>query len=305
MSGAVDPTIEPKTSSQKKQKKNSKAQKIIGGFIFLLLALGVVWFIFDKLTYVRTENAYIHANTLMLSARIDGYVDKVFVEEIAKVKKGQLLATLDRTDYLKEAKRAENTVKTVKATLEMSQFMFDRMQILYRDNVVSEQDYVQAKSQYEADVAKLHEAKSNFELAELNLSYTHLYAPCDGAIARKSVDPGMNVKKGQALFGFVEGTRRWVIANVKETNLYKLRLGMRVKVYIDALDKKKFKGRVVKIAQATGSTFTLLPPDNSTGNFVKVTQLVPVMIELENLSNEECDLLQAGISCKIVINVRQ
>ena len=300
MSEAVDPTLNKEESP-----KNKKMQKWIGLGIFILVLIAALWFIIDRITFVRTDNAYVHANTLMLSTRIDGHVDKVFVDEIAKVKKGQLLAILDRTDYFQEVKKAEHSLKTIEANLEMSKFLFERMQVLYRDNVVSEQDFVQAKSQYDANIASIQEAKNELELARLNLSYTKLYAPCDGSIARKSIEPGMNVKRGQAVFGFVEGNRRWVIANIKETNLYKLYHGMKVKVYVDALDNKKFKGRLVKIAQATGSTFTLLPPDNSTGNFVKVTQLVPVMIELENISAEDCDLLQAGISCQIVINVRQ
>ena len=290
---------------KKEQKKPKTIQKTIGILIAFVLIFGSAFFIYDLMLFVKTDNAYVQANSALLSSRVDGHVEKVFITEFDKVKKGQRLTSLDQEDFIQEVKRSENALKVNLANLEMSQFTFDRMSILYRDNVISEQDYVQAKSQYEAALSQVDEAKAALELSKLNLRYTLIKAPSDGQIARKSVEPGMNVSKGQALFGFVEGNQRWVVANIKETNLYKLRPGMRVKVYVDALDGKKFMGVISEIASATGSTFTLLPPDNSTGNFVKVIQLVPVRIELQNLTQGECDVLQAGLSCTVKINYRQ
>ena len=122
--------------------------------------------------------------------------------------------------------------------------------------------YRNLQARLKADQFKADEAK-------LNLSYTQITAPEDGSIAKKSVEPGMVIPPGQALFGFVSSQERWITANFKETQLSSIKPGQKVAVEVDAVTGKKFEGVVDSIGSATGSTFTLLPPDNSTGNFTK------------------------------------
>jgi len=152
-------------------------------------------------------------------------------------------------------------------------------------------------SRLQADQFKADQAK-------LNLSYTQIVAPEDGVIAKKSVEPGMVVPAGQALFGFVSSQERWVTANFKETQLSKIKPGQKVGIKVDAISGKKFEGVVDSIGSSTGSTFTLLPPDNSTGNFTKVVQRVPVKITFSNLTPEDIDRLADGLSAEISVHIR-
>jgi membrane fusion protein (multidrug efflux system) len=115
--------------------------------------------------------------------------------------------------------------------------------------------------------------------AELNLSYTKIYAPDSGYITKKSVEPGNFVQTGQALLAIVSD-RLWVVANFKETQLTHMRPGQPVAVKIDAYPQLKLRGRVDSIQSGTGARFSLIPPENATGNYVKVVQRVPVKIVL-------------------------
>jgi membrane fusion protein (multidrug efflux system) len=152
--------------------------------------------------------------------------------------------------------------------------------------------------------AKTQAAKAKFDQANLNVSYTRIIAPSDGTIARKSVEPGQFVPAGQPLFGFVASKERWVTANLKETELSGVKVGNKAYVDVDAIDGKKFHGVVESISPSTGATFSLLPPDNATGNFTKVVQRVPVRIRLTELTDEDVDRLQAGLSATIAIRIR-
>jgi membrane fusion protein (multidrug efflux system) len=133
----------------------------------------------------------------------------------------------------------------------------------------------------------------------LNLDYTSVRAPVDGQIARRAVDVGTYVSAGTAIFGFVPFDERWVDANFKETQLDSITVGKKAEVTVDAIPGKTFSGVVESLSPATGATFTLLPPDNATGNFTKVVQRVPVRILLKNLSMKDFELLQAGLSANV------
>ena len=126
-------------------------------------------------------------------------------------------------------------------------------------------------------LAKIRQAQSDVDAARLNLSYAKIFAPADGRVTSKSVEPGDYVQTGQALLAIVP-TEVWVVANFKESQLKKMKPGQYVKVAIDALGGKAFAGHVDSIQAGSGAQFSLLPPENATGNFVKVVQRVPVKI---------------------------
>jgi membrane fusion protein (multidrug efflux system) len=178
-----------------------------------------------------------------------------------------------------------------------------RLKKLYEDQAVSKQDLDEAVARYGNLSSRLKADQAKVSQAQLNLSYTRILAPENGTIAKKSVEPGMVVPPGQALFGFVSSKERWVTANFKETQLSRIKPGQKVTVEVDAISGKKFKGVVDSIGSATGSTFTLLPPDNSTGNFTKVVQRVPVKITLLNLTPEDIGRLAAGLSAVVDVKV--
>jgi membrane fusion protein (multidrug efflux system) len=109
---------------------------------------------------------------------------------------------------------------------------------------------------------------------------------------------------GQPLFGFVSSDERWATANFKETEMKGVTPGKEAEIEVDAISGKKFEGVVESISPSTGATFSLLPPDNATGNFTKVVQRVPVRVKLINLSPEDIQLLQAGLSAEVKVKIR-
>jgi membrane fusion protein (multidrug efflux system) len=143
--------------------------------------------------------------------------------------------------------------------------------------------------------ARVEQAKATLAQAELNLTYTTVKAPAKGIVSRKSVNPGQVVQAGQPLMALVQIDDVWITANFKETQLEHMRPGQRVTIDVDAIGSKDFTGHVDSIAAATGARFSLLPPENATGNFVKVVQRVPVKIVLEPGQDPE-HLLRPGMS---------
>jgi membrane fusion protein (multidrug efflux system) len=143
--------------------------------------------------------------------------------------------------------------------------------------------------------ARVEQAKASLAQAELNLQYSVIRAPATGVAARKSVNPGQVVQQGQPLLALVEVNDVWITANFKETQLTFMRPGQRATIDVDAYGDKTFKGHVDSIAPATGARFSLLPPENATGNYVKVVQRVPVKIVLDAGQDPE-HLLRPGMS---------
>jgi len=276
--------------------------------IFPFLIVGVVavicFFVVKGYLYEGTDDAYIEAHSLMLAPRIGGEVSKVMVHENDKVKAGQVLAQLDDRDYTTSLSQAEADQKSVEADLEQAQKDYQRVTKLYKAAAVSRQQYDAAIAKKNNLTARLQADQFKADQAKLNLGYTQILAPEDGVIAKKSVEPGMVVPPGQALFGFVSSRERWVTANFKETQLSNIKPGQKVDVEVDAISGKKFDGVVDSIGSSTGSTFTLLPPDNSTGNFTKVVQRVPVKIVLKGLTATDIDHLAAGLSAVVSVKIR-
>lgn len=147
--------------------------------------------------------------------------------------------------------------------------------------------------------AAILRAEAAVELAHLNLSYTVVTAPCDGYLGRRSIEEGQLVSAGQTLTTIIPDTRKWVIANYKETQIASLSVGQEMEVTVDAFRGKTFKGRITAISSATGSKYSMVPTDNSAGNFVKIQQRVPVRIELTDISDEDNARLAAGMMCVV------
>ena len=143
--------------------------------------------------------------------------------------------------------------------------------------------------------ARVEQAKATLAQAELNLAYVVVKAPVKGIVSKKSVNPGQVVQPGQPLMAIVQSDDVWITANYKETQLEHMRPGQKVTVEVDAIGGKNFTGHVDSIAAATGARFSLLPPENATGNFVKVVQRVPVKILLEPGQDPD-RLLRPGMS---------
>jgi membrane fusion protein (multidrug efflux system) len=149
-----------------------------------------------------------------------------------------------------------------------------------------------------AEIA-VKQAEANLASAKLQLSYCSILAPADGVISKKNVQNGQVISTGQPLMAVTNNKKIWVVANFKETQIEKMKIGQEAEIVVDAFDDEPLKGKVQSFSQATGSKFSLLPADNATGNFVKVTQRIPVKIMLEN-SNRNSNL-RAGMSVVVTV----
>ena len=139
--------------------------------------------------------------------------------------------------------------------------------------------------------------------ARLKLTYTAVIAQTDGKTGKGNLVVGQYVQPGQTLFNVVDDDHFWVVANFKETQLADLKEGMEVKITADAYEDEPFTGKIASMSEATGAKFSLLPPDNATGNFVKVTQRVPVKIEIADASKLK-GKLRAGLSVEVEATVK-
>jgi membrane fusion protein (multidrug efflux system) len=162
------------------------------------------------------------------------------------------------------------------------------------------QQVTATRARAESAQARVKQAEAAVRQAELNLEYSVVKAPIKGVVSRKSVEPGQVVQPGQPLMSIVPLEQVWITANFKETQLANMRPGQPVSIKVDAYGGRKFKGHVESVAAATGSRFSLLPPENATGNFVKVVQRVPVKIVLEQGQDPE-HLLRPGMSVTPVV----
>lgn len=157
----------------------------------------------------------------------------------------------------------------------------------------------------EASLADVKQAQAKVDQAKLNLSYTHIVAPVAGIVNKKNVQIGANVSIGQDLLTIIPVTNLWVTANLKETQLNKIRPGQHVSIEVDALGGRKFTGKVTQVGGATGSRLSLFPPENATGNYVKVVQRIPVRIDFTNLKDEnQDDALRPGFSVVPTVTVK-
>ncbi|MDQ0593625.1 membrane fusion protein (multidrug efflux system) [Chryseobacterium ginsenosidimutans] len=179
---------------------------------------------------------------------------------------------------------------------------------------VAESDYSAAQHGLTTNEAKIAELKTHFallqadikrkeaalKLARLNLSYTIIRAPYSGRLGRKNILEGQQIQPGQPLVSIINEKEKWITANYKETQVADMYIGQPAEIRVDAIDGKVFKGKIVAIAGSTGSRFSLLPPDNSTGNFVKIIQRVPVKIEF---SDKNADRVVPGMN--VTVSVRK
>lgn len=174
-----------------------------------------------------------------------------------------------------------------------------RYEMLARQRLATSSVVAETRQRIAQNDAGIELAKALLETAELNLSYTVITAPCDGYASRKEIQIGQLVQPGQTLLDIVDGSEVWITANYKETQLVHIYPGSEVVVKVDAIPDKTFTGKVVSLSTATGAALSLLPQDNSAGNFVKVRQRIPVRIELTD--NADHSLLRAGmnVECEV------
>jgi len=223
---------------------------------------------------------------------------------------------------------AKAQAESAKAKLWQADKDYERYANLIKDGSITQQQFDQAKvqrdvaqatyqaaqDQYKAAVEQIQTTRSQLEVtntgvdqrqadvdfAKLQLSYTSITAPATGIVSKKNVQKGQLVQAGQTLFSIVNENSIYVTANFKETQLEDIKVGAPVNIEVDAYPDVKIEGTVYNFSPATGAKFSLLPPDNATGNFVKVVQRIPVKIKI-NTTKEIMEKLRPGMSVKVSV----
>lgn len=206
-------------------------------------------------------------------------------------------------------KRYENLLKEEAATGQE----FEQVKSKFE---VASSDYQAAKNNLKASISRIMEMesrraillanlkykKAELEFARINLMYTIVTAPGNGTMGRRSIMEGQQVQSGQTLASIVQQKEIWITANFKETQVSGMHLGQKVEIVIDAIDDQIYEGKIEAIAASTGSKFSLLPVDNSTGNFVKIVQRIPVKVSFKN---PNVSLFKAGMNVKVMVRKTQ
>ena len=195
---------------------------------------------------------------------------------------------------LAQQQASSDAVRNARARAEQAQGQLAQAQTAGTSVDVSKTAKLQA-------LAKVAQARAAVEEAKLQLSYTRIYAPRDGRVTKKSVDVGQQLAQGTPMFALVDESNEWVVANFKETQMPGIGVGKKVEIEVDAVSKHSYRGTVNSIQAGTGAAFTLLPPDNATGNFTKVVQRIPVKITLDP-DQPDLDQLRAGMSVSATVD---
>jgi membrane fusion protein, multidrug efflux system len=231
--------------------------------------------------------------------------------ETAKIRLGRATADFERYNNL--YKNHSITKQQFEQALATKQEAESQLNILkdqqkastYQKSVLVSKTIVSGK-QTQVASANISRAKAVLDAATLNLEYTVITASIDGQVSRIDIQPGQLVQAGQSLFYLINNTDVWVIANFKETQLNKMKVGQEVTLKIDAFDGEKFIGEVASISPATGSQFSILPPDNATGNFVKTVQRIPVKIAFKKTNDtKKLGLLRSGMNAEVEVNLAE
>ncbi len=218
----------------------------------------------------------------------------------------QLLAQKAATQQQFDGIQAEKEAAEAQLQIALGQVSALKQQIAAAKNQVETTRSNIASSDNGVSLAELSvkQAANNLENAQLQWSYCVIKSPSNGVVSKKNVQKGQVVSIGQPLMAITNDQKVWVVANFKETQISAIRKGQDAEVEVDAYPDQVFEGKVASLSQATGAKFSLLPPDNATGNFVKVTQRIPVKIELQGAKDPNYPL-RAGMSVNVKIKTKE
>ena len=311
---------------KEEQEKDIKLKK---RYIFvplgvILVILSIILIIYS-MQFQSTDDAYIENHMVQVAPKVSGQIKSVYVQDNQQVKTGDLVAEIDPADYIVKAnearaayERALAAQKVAKANYSAAQISienakadYERYKKLYETGAVSKQQLDMAETRYQTSQANLVSAdenvmsesqnkvadadikvlKAKMDKAELELSYTKIYAPQEGTVSGKRVEVGAYVQTGSPLFAIVPN-EVWVVANFKENQVGQMKKGMPVEIKIDAYPNKVFKGKIDSIQRASGAKSSLFPPENAVGSFVKIVQRIPVKIVFdEDINPDEYNII--------------
>ena len=242
------------------------------------------------------------ANALKAQLDVDRYTPLVAKDVISKQQFDQAVAQAAATNAA--LLEAQQNVIAQQASVRQAQARLDSAASSARQAQVNGPKLVQVQeARAKAADADIQQQQARVDQARLNLSYCRITAPVTGIINRKTVSVGGNLSVGQNLLTIVPLTNLWITANYKETQLQHMQVGQKVDIKVDALGGREYHGKVAQVGGATGSRLSLFPPENATGNYVKVVQRIPVRIDLDQGENND-QLLRPGYSVDPEVHVK-
>lgn len=274
------------------------------------------------------ENQFVHKGDTLVSIDNREYKSKlnVALADVQSAKQSSVVAEKNVATTASSTAIGESQLAAAKTNLWKTKLEYERYQALVKDEAATSQQLEKVKADYESAQAHFQEMRDRIQSSNLStsqaqanvptmqtniaskqavadnaalfLSYTIITAPYDGWVGKRTIQPGQMVKEGQSLLSIVS-KEKWITANFKETQLQYLTVGQEVRIQADALSNKEFTGIVTSLSPASGARFSLLPPDNATGNFVKIEQRIPVRIQLKD-ADKQADFLRAGMNITVI-----
>lgn len=328
-------------------KNKTAAKKKIGLFLIICIVIGIFYFLYWNFygkSHISTDDSYINGNQTTVTSQVSGPIKEIYFNDTSKVEKGQLLATIDDTNYkinleMAEANlgkavkdyyslqlnihKAQNEVNINKNNLTKITEDYHRDFAAYKKGLLSKEKYQASLNNFENSKITLALSEKNLETAIingysttiynhpivksaiekykdalLNMMRTKIYSPISGTITKKAIELGQEVSAGQNLVTVIDLNNIWVDANYKETQMKDIKIGNTVKFKSDFNDKE-YSGVVVGISPGSGSSLSLLPAQNATGNWIKIVQRVPVRIAIDPQSLKNNGVVPIGTSATI------
>jgi len=283
--------------------------------IVLLAAAAVGYWYFEILGVIATDDAYVDGNSVSVSSKMLGRITELTVDEGDTVQQGQQIVQLDDSDLRAQEAHAQAGLDYARENVDLAAVQVQQAEDDYRRATIQLQGKVITQEQFDHAKTALNRAQAlsriagaqvNTARAELGLirtqlANTRIVAPLTGVVARRWVITGDVVQAGQAILSIYDLHHLWVTANLEETKIAAIRVGDSVDISLDAHPGRRFAGEITMIGAAAASEFSLIPPNNASGNFTKVTQRIPIRISLGTDAGDP--LLVPGMSAEI--RVRQ
>jgi membrane fusion protein (multidrug efflux system) len=251
---------------------------------------------------ISTDDAYVHSDATTLASKVSGYVSEVVVADNTHLHAGDVIARIDDGDYRLATKQfaSRQTLKQAQSARDQAVASVSSARAATASAIANVGVLEAQQQEAERQLKELQTARAK---AERDLSFTVVRAPVDGVIGNRAMQIGDYVQPGQRLASLVPLTGVYVDANFKETQLARLWPGQSVKVSVDALPDHDMIGIVTSLSPASGSMFSLLPPDNANGNFTKIVKRLAVRIQLP-ADVQDKRLLRPGMSVVVSVNTK-
>jgi membrane fusion protein (multidrug efflux system) len=289
--------------------------------LIIVAAVGAWYWYVNLREFDSTDDAYVDGNRVSISSKILGRIIQLTVDEGDSVKAGQVIVRLDDSDLRAQDEQAkaalayaQETVTLAKVNVDKAQDDYQRAKIQFDGNIIPKEQYDHAQksmqaaqAQYSISLAQVGTARAQLGVVQTQLLNTTIAAPFDGVVSKRWALAGDVVQPGQPIFSIYDLQHLWVTANFEETKLASIRLNDPVEISVDAYPDSHFEGKVIQLGANTASQFSLIPPNNASGNFTKVTQRVAVKISIgdtDSSGQASPPQLLPGMSVEVKVKVR-